>query len=93
MNWTKINKELPPPGVCVWVKRFPNKADEKPMYLAVRQDQPIATNPDPSTCCYWSGIKARDGFKANQNNNGIRLEHSFSDVTVDEWAFLEPPIY
>lgn len=96
MNWIKITNELPPSYQLVWVKRFPNRVENEPVYLAYRQgSQPLATNPDASQDCYWRGdhynALFKDPLKSDTGRAAI-FQANFSDVSVLEWAYVSNPL-
>ena len=91
MNWIKIEEELPPVNALVWVKRLPNKVEEEPIYLAMRGNQKLSTNPDASSNCYWHGIHKNGLFSEQERTDLFEFGSSFSDVTIKEWVLLECP--
>jgi hypothetical protein len=89
-NWIKIASKLPPSNTLIWVKRIPNTVDNTPIYLAMRKDLPLATNPDASRDCFWYGGHISTVL-SQENANAIKFSSSFSDVTVLEWCYIEIP--
>lgn len=88
MEWTKIEDLLPPKKVLVLVKRCANKYEESPIYLAMRNGNPLSTNSDASIDCHWYGTNT-NSLKNEQNAiDGIKFDSGFSDITVIEWAFI-----
>lgn len=57
------------------------------IYIAIRKDEQLSTNPDPSQNCIWNGDLIGDGF-IYSGNNGLTFQFSFSDITVVSWAYL-----
>ena len=91
MNWIKIEEQLPPKNTLVWVKRLPNKVEEQPMYLAMRNGCELSNNPDASSDCHWYG-NHKNALDAEQDSvDMVKFSSSFSDVTVIEWAMVECP--
>jgi hypothetical protein len=91
MNWIKIEEQLPPKNTLVWVKRQPNKVEQEPMYLAMRNGNELSKNPDASANCHWYGIHSNALDVEQKSHMGLEFGVSFSDVTVIEWAFIERP--
>ncbi len=73
---------IPQPNTLLLCKR---KAGG--IYIAVRKDRPLSTNPDPSQNCDWNGDLIEDSFICS-GNNGLTFQFSFSDITVDSWTYL-----
>ena len=88
MKWTKIKEQLPPRNTLVWVRRLPNEIETQPIYLAMRNNLELSENPDASVDCHWYGIHNSDLRKSQTTNTNFSFNASFSDVTVDEWAFI-----
>ena len=82
---------MPPVNTLVWVKRLPNKIEDEPIYLAMRGNQKLSTNPDASANCHWNGVHKNALYAEQQRTNMFEFNSSFSDVTVKEWALLECP--
>lgn len=57
------------------------------IYIAVRKDKPLSTNPDPSHNCFWNGDCIDNGF-IYADDNLIDFRFAFSDITVDSWSYL-----
>ena len=91
MNWIKLEEELPPPNVLVWIKRTPTKIEEVPIYLGKRPAKPLTSNPDASKDCYWRAVYSKTLLYVEQDYSGVLFTSSFSDVTVLEWAYIEIP--
>lgn len=90
MMWIKIEEKLPPKNTLVLVRRLPNKVEENPIYYAMRQDKELATNPDASRDCFWFGRHQYSFLSENESCYNLDPFSNFSDVTVKEWAFIEP---
>lgn len=90
-NWVKITDELPPSYTVVWVKRITNRVEHTPIYLAMRKDLPLATNPDASRDCFWYGGHTSTVFN-QESIDSVKFHANFSDVTVLEWCYIEKPI-
>ncbi len=90
MNWIKLEDQLPPKNTLVVLKRYPNKIEEEPIYFAMREDKPLSVNPDASRDCYWHGSNQNTFLAEHEKRNELDSFSSFSDVTVKEWAFIEP---
>lgn len=91
-HWFKIEAKLPEPNILVWVRRKPNQIEEAPVYLAKRNGQELSTNPDPSTNPHWSGLHVSELAQPSDTNDGVYFPYSFSDVTVNEWCYVVPPL-
>lgn len=89
MKWIKLEDQLPPKHTLVLVRRHPNKLENEPVYLAMRQDKPLSTNEDPSMDCYWHGNHVREIFSEQEYACELDSFSNFSDVTVKEWSFVE----
>jgi len=89
MEWIEITKELPPRNTLVWVKRMPNRIEETPIYLAMRNGMPISDDEDASRKCHWYGIHQNKINMEKEKTDCLTFEANFSDVTVIEWSFLE----
>lgn len=89
MEWIKIEDSLPPKKVLVWVKRCANKFEENPIYLGMRNGNPLSTNSDASRDCHWYGTNM-NSLKVEQSAiDGIKFDSGFSDITVIGWAFID----
>lgn len=88
MEWIKLEDQLPPKNTMVLVKRYPNKIEEQPIYLAMRQDKELSKNPDASRDCFWHGNHIDKFFSEQENYYQLDGLSRFSDVTVKEWAFV-----
>lgn len=89
MEWIRIEDELPPKKVPVWVKRCGNKFEDTPIYLAMRNGQPLSTNSDASRDCHWYGTNINSLINEQSGIDGIKFDAGFSDITVIEWAFVD----
>lgn len=88
INWTKLeDNNMPEPNKFVWVKR--KHKDYANVYLAARKDKPLSVNPDASRDCYWYGNPLETALI--MEGGSLIAHHNFSDVTVEEWADVEPP--
>lgn len=88
--WINIQNELPPAHVLVWVKR--NVRGNESYYLASRNSSELSTDPDASRNCHWSGTSIDLLRDTPESGDPLSLRSQFSDVTVKEWCFLEPPV-
>ena len=84
--WNKIEDKLPPENVCVWIHRTSNSVEENPIYFGYRNGKPLSKNPDSSQECHWTGQHCSSAFE----EKGY-LPCLFSDITVVEWAAINPP--
>lgn len=82
---------MPPRNVMVWIKRYPNKIEDEPIYLGMRNGSVFSSNADPSVNCHWYGIHKDKLQEEHEFLDRIRLNNSFSEITVKEWAFVEYP--
>lgn len=89
MNWITLENQLPPKNTLVFVKRYKNKVEEEPIYIAMRQDKELSTNPDVSKDCYWFGNHKNKFLGEQENCRQLDDFSHFSDVTVKEWCFIE----
>jgi hypothetical protein len=88
MKFIKIEDQLPPKNTLVWIKRIPNKVEESPIYLGMRNGRPISTDKDASRNCHWNANHISKLTSENDNSFGFAFNSSFSDVTVIGWALL-----
>lgn len=83
-GWTKM-PQLPEPNTLVWCRRKPESSR---IYLARRNGQPLAIDPDLSRNCHWYGApqdELRDRpFKA------LQFHYCFADGSVSEWCYAQP---
>lgn len=81
MDFIKLETELPPAQTIVMIKRKNGLT-----YLGYRKDQLLTTNTDPSQDCHWHGNPIND-LKVKDADGGF-CGRSFSDVTVEGWAYV-----
>ena len=89
MDWIRIEDQLPPKNTLVWVKRLPNRREQEPICLAMRNDRELSINTDVSRNCHWYGINNKLLLNEQESCDKLKLNDNFSDITVKEWKFVE----
>jgi hypothetical protein len=83
-GWTKMPR-LPEPNTLVWCRR---SHESGRIYLARRNGQPLATDPDLSRDCHWYG--APEDELRDKPFKELRFRYNFADGSVSEWCYAAP---